>query len=212
MLSASTPGPGLLRIPGGGRCAQRCRVDLVSARPCRPGRSWRRLMLPATSAQVWAFTTSAWADSGSLRIRADAAAAAGTISVSSPATASAAAHRPAAVLRRTSMGSRSAFHTPLTVTLTPVGRKTPDGPVAVHWPTAPRSDLWRKVRLRAGPAVVARQPPGRLGSSATRSSSSSRVPVSRSRSAGGRAGRASAARSPWWMSASTAKNTWSRPA
>ena len=54
--------------------------------------------------------------------------------------------------------------------------------------------------------------PRLLGSSATRSSSSSRVPVSRSRSAGGRLGRASAARSPWWMSASTAKNRWSRPA
>ena len=49
------------------------------------------------------------------------------------------------------------------------------------------------------------------GSSATRVSSSSRVP-SLSRSPGGWGGRASADRSPWWMSASTAKKMWSRPA
>ena len=46
----------------------------------------------------------------------------------------------------------------------------------------------------------------------TRSSASSRLPVSRSRSPGGWAGSASADSSPWWMSASTAKNRWSRPA
>jgi len=51
-----------------------------------------------------------------------------------------------------------------------------------------------------------------FGSSATRLSSSSRLPLSRSRSPGGRGGSASADRSRWWMSASTAKNMWSRPA
>ena len=50
------------------------------------------------------------------------------------------------------------------------------------------------------------------GSSATRSSSRSRLPVSFWRSPGGCAGSASADRSPWWMSVSTAKKMWSRPA
>ena len=49
------------------------------------------------------------------------------------------------------------------------------------------------------------------GRSATRVTSRSRSPVSRSRSPGGSGGRASADRSRWWMSASTAKNRWSRP-
>jgi hypothetical protein len=113
MLSASAPGPGLLRIPGGGWCTQGRRGDLVSATTVSPWAEVAKVMLPATSAQVCAFTSSAWADSGSLRIWTDAPALAGAIIASSPTTASSVTRLGSGGRRRGFIGARSALHMPL---------------------------------------------------------------------------------------------------
>ena len=85
----------------------------MSATTVSPCTDPPKVMLPANSAQVWAFTSSACADSGSLRIRTDAAAAAGTIIASSPATASAMTRLGSGGRQRGFIGARSALHMPL---------------------------------------------------------------------------------------------------